>query len=162
MNQKLSNWASFAVIISGFAVAITLIFLIFWIRENTEITRASAYDRNLDSHNEVRGWIANNPDLASLYRAFLNDETASVEEPLLTQLALLIVAIFGVFEKAYFAFQYGHIVQSEWTRFERQICIQYSLIGTGPPVLTRSMERSFTPELLGYIEQQCGAEVLAP
>ena len=41
MKQKLSEWASIAEIVSGIAVVITLVFLIFGIRENTEVTRAA-------------------------------------------------------------------------------------------------------------------------
>lgn len=52
--MKLSGWASIAEIISGTAVLITLVFLVFGIRENTEITRAAAYDRNIDSLNQWR------------------------------------------------------------------------------------------------------------
>lgn len=159
MDKKLSDWASIAEIVSSLAVVFTLVFLIFGIRENTEITRAAAYDRNIDSLNEARGWIANSPELSTIYRAFLNDETAAIEEPQITQLNLLMNAIFGVFEKAYFAFQYGHIGQSEWSRFERQICIQYSHMVTGPPVLIESMRRSFTEEFLDYIGEQCVDEL---
>jgi hypothetical protein len=155
MNQKLSNWASIAEIVSGVAVIITLVFLILGIRENTEITRASAYDRNIDSLNEVRGWIANNPDLATLYRAFLDDETVSIEEPRITQLNLMMNAIFGVFEKAYFAYEYGHIGQSEWNRFDKQICVQYSHILTGPPILDESLQRALTEEFLSYLQATC-------
>jgi len=94
--------------------------------------------------NEVRGWIANNPDLATLYRAFLNDETAEIEEPRIIQLNLLMNSIFDIFEKAYFAFQYGHIGQSEWSRFDKQICIQYSHMVSGPPILVESLRRAAT------------------
>ena len=142
--MKLSDWASVAEIVSSLAVVITLVFLLVGIRENTEITRAAAYDRNIDSVNEVRGWIANNPDLATLYRAFLNDETAEIEEPRIIQLNLLMNSIFGIFEKAYFAFQYGHIGQSEWSRFDKQICIQYSHMVSGPPILVESLRRAAT------------------
>jgi hypothetical protein len=44
MAVKLSDWANVAEVVSGVAVVITLIFLILSIRENTEITRAAAYD----------------------------------------------------------------------------------------------------------------------
>ena len=155
MNQKLSNLASVAEIISSIAVVITLIFLTLGIRENTEVTRVATYDRNIDSLNEARGWIANSPELSTLYRAFLNDETATIEEPRITQLNLLMNAMFGVYEKSYFAYQYGHIGESEWGRFDMQICIQYSHMMTGQPILIESLRRSSAPEFLDYIEANC-------
>lgn len=158
MNQKLSKWASIAEIASSIAVVVTLVFLLVGVQENTEIVRAATYDRNIDSLNETRGWIANNPDLAMLYRAFMNDESAEIDEPQITQLNLLMNALFGNFEKAYFAYQYGHIGDAEWSRFDKQICIQYSHMVTGPAILIESLQRASAEEFLGYIRSTCVVE----
>ena len=57
MNQKLSDWASIAEIISGIAVVVTLIFLIAGIRENTAVLRGSSYSNTLESLNQLQASI---------------------------------------------------------------------------------------------------------
>ena len=69
MNQKLSNWASIAEIIAAIGVIVTLIFLIVGIRENTEITRVTAFDRNMESVNQWRLEMAKDPELARIWRS---------------------------------------------------------------------------------------------
>ena len=63
MTQKLSDWASIAEIVSGIAVVVALVFLVVGIRENTEMARASMYERTFDSLNQWRMDIANNDAL---------------------------------------------------------------------------------------------------
>ena len=70
--------------------------------------------------------------------------------------------MFGVYEKAYYAFQYGHIGQSEWSRFDQQICIQYDHMVKGPPLLVESLRRASTEEFLDYIEATCVTDVRDP
>lgn len=43
MNQKLSNWASIAEILSGIAVVISLILLLFEVQGNSEAVRAATF-----------------------------------------------------------------------------------------------------------------------
>lgn len=71
MSRKLSDWANAAQIVSGIAVVVTLLFLILGIRENTAITRATAYDRNMDSLNYVRNVLVTDPETLDAWQKFM-------------------------------------------------------------------------------------------
>ncbi len=121
--MKLSGWASIAEIISGTAVLITLVFLVFGIRENTEITRAAAYDRNIDSLNQWRLDVAQNEELLRAWNAYRRGDIGGRIEAEDAGLGLMLTALWGIYEKSYYANKYGILGASEWTRFEVQICL---------------------------------------
>ena len=120
MNKKLSDLASIAEIVSGIAVVVTLVFLVVGIRENTDITRADAFDRNIESLNQFRLDLAKDPELARIWQE--QSESQSMEENDQYRLFLLQLALWGIYEKAYYANQYDLIGLDEWSRFEHQIC----------------------------------------
>jgi len=64
MNQKLSDLASLAEIVSGVAVVVTLVFLVIGIRDNADVTRFSVYSDLLNEINENERARINNPELA--------------------------------------------------------------------------------------------------
>ena len=49
---KLEKLALIAELVSSIVVVVTLVFLLIGVRENSEMARASAYERNIDSSNE--------------------------------------------------------------------------------------------------------------
>ena len=122
MNQRLSNLASIAEIISGIAVVVTLVFLVFGIRENTEIMRAAAYDRNMASLNEWRRGVTQDEQLTRLYGKFVEEDLVGLTTDEQWRLRLVINQLLGIYENSYFARQYGTLGPSEWSRFETQIC----------------------------------------
>jgi len=125
--MKLSGWASIAEIISGTAVLITLVFLVFGIRENTEITRAAAYDRNIDSLNQWRLDVAQNEELLRAWNAYRRGDIGGRIEAEDAGLGLILTALWGIYEKSYYANKYGILGVSEWSRFEVQICSSRSI-----------------------------------
>jgi hypothetical protein len=156
MNQKLSDWASIAEIVSGIAVLVTLVFLVLGIRENTEVTRAMAYDRNIDSLSEVRREIVTNSDAARLWQAFQDDDIERLEPQDSVRLRQLVFWLFGVYEKSYFANQYGVLGLSEWNRFAYQTCLQYEHVLASPSLLP-GLRAILTTEFIDYIEATCGS-----
>jgi hypothetical protein len=153
MNQKLSDWANVAEIVSGVAVVVTLIFLIIGIRENTDITRASMYDRTLDSVNQWRMTVANNDKLLKAWSDRGPDlDMEQWSGPDRLRLLFLANSLWGTYEKAFYAREYSIIGDNEWVRFETQICLQYQ--GEAPEV--RDLFPSFlTPRFIEYVEELC-------
>lgn len=154
MKLRLSELASIAEVISGVAVLVTLIFLILQIRENTEITRAATFDRNIESVNQVREWIINDPRLAESWFAYYEHSLADLSEQDERQLIMAVIANFGIYEKSYYAHQRDLMSASEWERFETQICTQHenaSIAGFLTVVLD-SLTREFREE----IGRMCG------
>ena len=106
MNKRLADWASIAEVISGVAVVLTLIFLIAGIRENTDITRASVYSSLIDSVNELERDFIRDPMLFELWRAHANeriDVLRQLDERESDRLSSMLIALFRIYEKAYYS-----------------------------------------------------------
>ena len=154
MNQKLSDWASLAEIVSAIAVVVTLIFLIAGIRDNTELTRASMFDSSMDSLNEIRLLIASDAEVARIWRAYREKEFDSLDDTGKTQAGELVMAMFGIYEKAYYAREYEVIGSREWERFEIQICIQLDRAQASREVL-ELVRITLTPSFMSYVRELC-------
>ena len=120
----LSTLAQFAEIVASVAVLITLVFLVVGVRQNTEITRSAAYDRSMAGLNEWRLAIATDPELAAIFETYVQKDPAS-QGPTDFRLGLILNALWGVYENAYYAHERRILDDAEWSRFEIQICISY-------------------------------------
>lgn len=130
MSRKLSDWAMIAEIVSGIAVVITLVFLILGIRENTAVTRAAMFDSIMHGIAEFRGHLIGNPEVAKLWEAFRDLEYDQLDRTSQTRVGQLVMLAFENYQRAYYARQYGVLGESEWTRFELQMCLQYGRVAT--------------------------------
>ncbi len=157
MKLKLSEWASIAEIFSGVAVVISLIFLIVGIRENTQITRAAAYDRNIDALNALRTEVVRDDETARRWLAYETGQAGEFEGIDRMQLNNQINITFANYEKAYFNHKYGVMGDSEWTRYERQICINQERLKILPD-LKADMATVVTDEFVDYMEGLCGTD----
>ena len=153
MNQKLSTLASIAEIVSGIAVVVTLIFLVVGIQDNTEITRAAAYDRNIDSLNEWRLGIAQNEEMLRVWTAFTLNDLEGLSEEDSRRLDFILNTQWGIYEKTYYSNQYGIIGSSEWSRFESQICS--NRLGR-EEIWHELVEIRLTEEFARYVLSLCG------
>ena len=105
-------------IFAGVAVVITLIILVFEVRQNTEVARAASYAESMDGLTQWRLTMASDPELAALWEAYyLRGERAED-----FRLNLLVSSLWGIYENAYYSNQRGLLGPSEWERFERQLC----------------------------------------
>ena len=154
MNKKLSDWASIAEIISGFAVVVTLIFLILGIKENTEVTRASMYLRSTDKIIEWRNLMISDPEVAQLLNAFHVGDYEGISEVNASRQSLLVLNIFQIYEQAYFAEQYGFMGRAEWSRFEVNICYFYDDIQASPSIFNR-VNGVMTEEFSNFMGDLC-------
>lgn len=154
MKLTLSDWASIGEIVSGVAVVITLIFLIVGIRENTAVTRSTAFDRSMDSLNQFRMEIAKDPELTRLWvnqrEVMRPPEPDEPQIPTVEQYRLILLAgtLWTMYEKSYFAHQYGLIGDNEWFRFERQICSRMEDMGS--QAWERLATTMLTPQFTEY------------
>ena len=155
MNKKLSDWASIAEIVSGIAVLITLIFLVLGIRENTAVTRAAAFDRNIDSINQIAITLARDEELMRLFQYYQDDhldiDELSSEE--WARVRAIVRSILRIYESAYYSNQYGTLGLSEWSRFERQDLSPPSRMDM---VQWNDIESVLTQEFANYVDKSCG------
>lgn len=119
--MKLSDWASMAEIVSGFAIVVTLIVLIVETRENTRATYSASYDQLAAEMVDWRLALAEDPKLRSDYLAYIGteDEPADYSSAGGSMAAEALVLIY---ERAYFARTYGALGDSEWDRYRGSIC----------------------------------------
>ena len=148
-----TKWSAIAEIISGIAVVITLIFLIAGIQENTNVTRAAVYESSLDRLNDFDKTVIQDPELLQIWDRYYNGEAATLEALDEERLLGLIRLLFRTFENAYFNEQYELIGDAEWTRFQRSICGQYSILASQG--MTGSVEAIVTSEFMEYMEASC-------
>jgi len=125
MNQKLSDWASIAEIVSGLAVIVTLTILIVGVRENTEITRTAMYGNITDQFNAFETELLLNPELRPIYFRYLNSEAESFGPHDEESVAMIVAVLFRTLDRAFAAKEKGQIGDEEWVRLERSICTNY-------------------------------------
>jgi hypothetical protein len=114
MNQKLTDWASVAEIISGIAVVITLIFLVQGIRENTAIVRVSVYEGLIQEINAWNHDRVRDPEVERIVSVLFSGDIEALDERDRSRLITFIQALFRTYERAYFSRQYGVIGEAEW------------------------------------------------
>lgn len=153
--MKLEKWALLAEIVGGAAIVLSLVFVGIQIRSNTQVARATAYDRNIDSMNQWRLGLIDDPELVSLFGTFAErlDENATKEEVQEFRLNLTLNIVFGIYEKSYFSTKYGVMAPEEWERFEGQACLNRTrAIEEG---LWENMEVLLTSEFANLLTAEC-------
>jgi hypothetical protein len=153
MKNRLSDWSDIAQIVSGVAVVITLIFLVVGINKNTEIARATAYDSQIDSLNEIRKSLIQDPDLMLAWQAYRQGTIEDLNELDRIRLEYQVNILWASYEKAFYAFNYGIIGAPEWTRFERLICDNVGRLKASG--LDEAVRPQLTAKFLGYVEDVC-------
>lgn len=154
MRRKLSDWANIAEIFSGVAVVVTLIFLILGIRENTEVVRASMYQRSTDQIIEWRNLMIADREVAHLFEAFFSGDNEGLSEIDARRQRQLVLNLFQIYEQAYFAEQYGLLGPAEWRRFEKQICTFHNRLQAFPAFFD-FVNNVMTEEFAKFMKNLC-------
>jgi hypothetical protein len=152
--MKLSDWASIAEITSGLAVVVTLVFLVIGIRDNTAVARAQMFDSTLRGLAEFRTLLITDPEIASLWDAFRRGEADTLSGPDATRIRQFVILTYEAQQRAYYAWKYRVLGESEWSRFEIQICAQYPRARASENV-TRGLAAVLTPEFWEYVQATC-------
>jgi len=153
MSKALSNWASFAEIVSGVAVIITLGLLIIGIRENTETTRAAMFASSIESINALERSIMLDADVSEIYAAYVDGHTSELKSAERNRLRLLIANYFRSYDIAYSMRKYGLFGENEWNRFERAICTSYKVASDAG--YSELISRLTTQEFMDYVRSSC-------
>jgi len=155
MNQKLSDWASIAEIVSGIAVVFTLLMLMMGVRENTNTTRAAEYGNLIDGILALESNRLNDPELMQLWIAFQSGETFDRNDPNDRRLGLYLQMLGRNYEKAFYQYRYGVISEAEWRRFRDPICTLHDRSqAQGFDGVFDS--RAYSPEFRTFMTAGCG------
>jgi hypothetical protein len=154
MNQKLSDWASIAEIISAVAIVVSLIFVGMEIRRNTEAEYLLSYDRLLAEMTNWRMTLATNPETYAEYELFVEameaDDPESLDPTVRRTGRTVAIALVQIYERAYFARSYGRIGDAEWSRFQVVICNPDNQAMTN--LMSRTVNR-FSQQFVDYLSQ---------
>jgi hypothetical protein len=120
VSEKFSYWATVAEIVSAIAIVASLIFVGIQIRVNTVTETLSTYDR---LHGDLINWqmqLATNSETLNSVNAFLTGEGEGDGPLRMGNVAFL--ALWQIYERAYFARSYGRLGDQEWGRYQRFMC----------------------------------------
>ena len=131
--------------VTSLAVLVTLVLVALELRQNTDATQAASYAQSMDALTDWRLAIASDPDLASVWSDYMGGA-----EPDDARIRLLINALWGIYENAYYSWRRGIMGDSEWSRFERLICQRRDR------EFARGITNLLTAEFIEYAESRCG------
>lgn len=146
-NERIRNWAHIAEIVSGIAVVVSLVFLIVEIRGNSDLIRANAFNRSIESLIDFRTQIASNDGSLKAMA-----DHWGIEDPDLLRRQLLVVNMWSIYEKTYYSQQYGLVGPAEWERFETRIC---GYTNSGLDFWEQNVARFLTEEFREYVVSTC-------
>ena len=118
---RLDRWAKLAEIAASIGVLVTLVILVFEIRDNTDATKRATYDDVLQAMTEFRR-AGFDEDVRRLWVRGRAGEYAhfNPEERMLRD--SYIMTMWLVYERAYWANEHEQMGAAEWERFDRNIC----------------------------------------
>jgi len=92
----LAAWANVAEIIAALGVVIGFVFLTLELKENTDLTRAAAYDRSIERLNDWRATVVRDPDVSRLYLAYTNAKVEELNSEDTFRLQVLLTSLWGI------------------------------------------------------------------
>ena len=159
--MKLKKLALVAEIAAGAGVLVSLVVLIFGVRENTEMVRMSAYSDLVSDVNLLIGDMYRDAELNRIWYGIYQGNTESFSEIDVDRATVIINSQFRNYEKAYFGNEYGVMDAGEWDRFERAICSLYTVASDFRATHTLGIvaelpsRLTVTDEFRGYVEESC-------
>lgn len=124
MKFNLKKAALLSEIIGGLAVVVTLIFLVFEIRNNTNSIQSQAYQNLIFELNDTRRDYFLD-DISQIIQKRRTQAELSEDEQF--KIAQANQIKWSVYETAYFAYKLGTLGSDGWSRFEIAICRNYEI-----------------------------------
>jgi len=112
MNQKLSEWASVAELVSAIAVVVSLLYVGFQINQNTNEVRAANRQQLVSRAHSAVTAIATSPELAGIMAKVGEGSTLTSTE--LSQYGYLVRGVLYDVQEAYLLYQEGRLGEEYW------------------------------------------------
>ena len=148
------NWDAItgsAEVLGALAVLITLFYLARQIGQNTEEIRSANYHSVTDSFNELNLTVAQNPELARVFRLG-NEAYEKLSQDEQTQYGFFMHAAFRIMDVIKFQSQHGTNDMTLW-EFEKKT-IDMLLAGPGARKWWRERPYNFSQGFVTYVEKQ--------
>jgi len=154
MSLKLNEWASIAEIISGVAILVTIVFLVFEVKQNTNEVQAATHQEMINNLNGWRIALAGNQEVSGNFETLWQggdwDEIPKEQQ---TRLNYFMTPLWGMYENAYFGRKRGTIGDSEWSRWEKVVCQLYAM----DKGMWQRRDRVLSADFLEYLDR-CKSE----
>lgn len=154
------NWealGAIAELIGAIGVVVTLVYLAVQIRSNTRATRIASFHSTTDSLNQVNLLIASNREISAMFAESF-EETHDWDKEATTQWNFILLAIYRIFESAYFQRNEGLVEEQSWTRYDHSL--RRSLQSKATVVWWNSQQFGFTDEFCDYVNAALNANEL--
>jgi len=161
-NKQLRKFALGAEIVSAAAIVVTLGFLAYETRDNTNAIQAQTYQLLQSELNEYRAIYTDSNLTKALTNALNELQSGSIESLSEDDYWILFVdstILWGIYESAYFANERGVLGDREWSRFENAICRRFERDGPlwsqAGQYLPISTSKQLTQDFVDYVERNC-------
>lgn len=152
-SDRLQKWALIAEIASAIVIVLTLVLLLFEIRNNTNTLQAQMYQSLTSELNDNRRRFSE-PDMALLVEKINLGEFENLKPRERIQLFYLNQAKWALYESAFYSSRRGTLGEAEWSRFELQVC-EHLERDSNVWVQNGSMRDSLTPIFVEYVQSNC-------
>jgi len=161
-NKQFRKWALAAEIVSAVAVVVTIAFLAFQMRDNTNAMQAQTYQELMRDINNWRSSIRDAEWVLS--GATLAEEIAGGSSAEIGLIRMTFLELWGIYEAAFFAKERGVLGDNEWGRFEFMICFQRNAAAAqafweveyaGVPPIKKALTPAFVEYADEYLDKQC-------
>ena len=155
-DTRLQKWALAAEVFGAIAVVVTLGFLVFEMRDNTNALQAQTYQALMGELNDYREFIAD-PERLELGVKLRSDGWSGLSNVEQIKVRMAEVMRWGIYESAYYANERGILGEREWKRFDRAICRALETVGAEmwePDGMT-PMSELLTPDFVQYVNTSC-------
>jgi hypothetical protein len=147
---ELSELGDLGDLIGGVAVVVSLIYLSFQIRRNTNTVRASTFQASVDSLSDFTAMIASDAEVAQIYASGLlgTEELSRLDT---WRFQFLMVTIIRRLESAFFQRQSAVLNEQQWIGFRHTASIL--LTSTGGRAYWQSNRDAYTQTFQEWVEQ---------
>ena len=101
--------------------------LVVGIRDNTNATRAAVYQDLIGQLNQFNLTFADDTDLSRSWLSHYEEGWKGLSGEHGGQLVMLNRVMFRIFDAAYHSYRTGNLADSQWARFERNICANVAM-----------------------------------
>ena len=149
--ETLANLGEF---ISGIVVVLSLVYLAFQVRQNTQSLRTENYARALDRVSAMQARLSEDPDLAAIFDRGLRDTGALTPEQRI-QFTWAFYEMFGAFEFMYHQSEAGALQADVWERWSATLTWWISLPGV--QAWWRAKPTPFSSSFSAFVESRLSA-----
>ena len=150
--MKLERGALIAEIIGGIAVVLSLVFVGRELSQSNALNRAATYQSMMVSINEAIRPVYEDAEMTPLWVASQTGRIDELTEAERARVRQVVIAMFRLYDSAFYSYEYSTLGESEWNRIETQVCRQKSFM---TDLAWTAIENTISESFNEFIEAKC-------